>query len=224
MPYFTKMRSKPLFSRSEAGGKNVRFKDGQEIAFDIEASPQDVKGAVRQEARLDQDDSYRDVGYKKESKNQLINEAIDFKNNRNQKISLAAITITLACFTLLGLFSFGVVAVPILPIAGFGIVETVLGVAILGFVSMLGTFAIAGTGISKELPIKKQKKTYDGVTPLDEQNARGLERTQADLKQNKAEASPSASAASPSAPLHSILRKASAKATSSRAKTGGVEV
>ena len=103
-----------------------------------------------------------------------------------------------------------------MPIAGFGIVETVLGVAILGFVSMLGTFAIAGTGISKELPIKKQKKTYDGVTPLDEQNARGLERTQADLKQNKPEASPSA-------PLHSILRNPSAKATSSKAKTGGVE-
>jgi hypothetical protein len=221
MPYFTKMRSKPLFSGSEAGGKNVRFKNGQEIAFDIEASPQDVKGAVRQEARLDEDDSYHDVGYKKESKNQLINEAIDFKNNRNQKISLAAITITLACFTLLGLFAFGIVALPILP-AGFGLVEMVLGIAGLGFVSMLGSFAIAGTGISKELPIKKQKKTYDGVTPLDEQNARGLERTQADLKQNKAEASPSA--ASPSAPLHSILRKASAKATSSKAKTGGVEV
>lgn len=204
MPYFTKMRSKPLFLRAENQGRNVRFKDSGEIVFDGSAPPNDVSKRG-QETRLDdEDDSNHDKDDKKESKNQLINNAIDFKNNRNQKISLAAITITLACFTLIGLFSFGVVAVPILPIAGFGMVETLLGVAILGFVSMLSSFAIAGTGISKELPIKdKQKKLYDGVTPLDEQKiGMSSENTQEDSNQIKADAS--------SAALRSILRKPSA--------------
>ncbi len=206
MPYFTKMRSKPLFLRAENQGRNVRFKDSGEIVFDGSAPPNDVSKRG-QETRLDdEDDSNHDKDDKKESKNQLINNAIDFKNNRNQKISLAAITITLACFTLIGLFSFGVVAVPILPIAGFGMVETLLGVAILGFVSMLSSFAIAGTGISKELPIKdKQKKLYDGVTPLDEQKiGMSSENTQEDSNQIKADA------LSPPA-LRSILRKPSAR-------------
>lgn len=196
MPYFTKMRSKPLFLRAEDQRRNVTFNDGDEIVFDRSAPPNDVSNRG-QEAKLDDEDD------KKESKNQLINNAIDFKKNRNQKISLAAITITLACFTLMGLFSFGVVAVPILPIAGFGMVETLLGVAIIGFVSMLSSFAIAGTGISK-VSIK-QKKLYDGVTPLDEQKiGMSSENNKADSTQIKADAS------SPRPPLHSILRKSSA--------------
>ncbi len=219
MPYFTKMRSKPLFLRAEDQGRNVRFKDGGEIVFDGLAPPNDVSKRG-QEARLDdEDDSNHDKDDKKESKNQLINNAIDFKNNRNQKISLAAIAITLACFTLIGLFSFGVVAVPILPIAGFGMVETLLGVAILGFVSMLSSFAIAGTGISK-VPIKdKQKKLYDGVTPLDEQKiGMSSENTHEDSNQIKADAS------SPPAALRSILRKPSAsQITPLKAPIAGVD-
>jgi hypothetical protein len=102
-----------------------------------------------------------------------VNKAINFKKNRNQKLALTSIAVTIACFTLLGLFAFANLTIPVLPFMNLGVVGMVLGAAALGFSSMLTSMAISASGVSKPLPGEnKQKDLHDGVISLSEQKRR----------------------------------------------------
>jgi len=175
MLYFTRIRTKPLFASPDGHGKgNVRFGNDQYLDFNRDDPPNRVGKDLLSPSSLDvkDDADYYEDYYQqsKKSKGQDLDKAIDFKKNRNQKLSLLTIAVTAASFTLLGLFAFGSVALPILPVAGFGLVETVLGIAGLGFASMLGSIAISATGVSKPLPNKYgKKKLHDGMIPLSKQ-------------------------------------------------------
>jgi hypothetical protein len=174
MLYFTRIRTQPLFSiPSGPENRNVRFGDDQIQDFNGDDPPNRVGKDFLSPIPPDVEDDPNDEDYNqqsKKSKGQDVDKAIDFKKNRNQKLSLLTIAVTVACFTLLGLFAFGSVALPILPVAGFGLVETVLGIAGLGFASMLGSIAISATGVSKPLPNKYDKKNlHDGMIPLSKQ-------------------------------------------------------
>jgi len=178
------MKSQPLFLRSDkSGGKGVGFGPDRVIEYDTSAAPADLKtdqfGHGKRQNKSPYsgpDDDEEDDNLKTKSKKskyqdpkyQDPEQAIDFKNNRNQKLAIAAIAVSFACFTLLGLFAFGGVAIPV--IKGFGIAETILGIGVVGGGAIVASVAIAGSGISKQLPNQFQEgPAYDGMISLSEQ-------------------------------------------------------
>jgi hypothetical protein len=180
MLYFTKIRTQPLFlSPGDQGSRHVKFGEDQVQEYNRSEPASYVgKNQGRQVTpRSKQDDDYDyDEDYKTQSKipkHQDVNKAINFKKNRNQKLALTSIAVTIACFTLLGLFAFANLTIPVLPFMNLGVVGMVLGAAALGFSSMLTSMAISASGVSKPLPGEnKQKDLHDGVISLSEQKRR----------------------------------------------------